>query len=279
MTLVLAFLSSVVWGTSDFLAGNMSRRFKPIAVLGGSQIFGGILAVGFAFATHHWDTNNHSAMIWGLSAGLLGLVGLIAFYSALSTGQMGIVSPISSIGVVIPLTIGLLHGDSPTFGQKIGIAIAILGVVLASGPELQSKASAKPVLLALVAAVTFGICVFCMAQGGKAGNPAMTIATMRLVQNAVLITVALSLRSMGGLRPVNIPLLAAVGFTDAGANLLFAFAAARADGLLSIVSVLGSLFPVVTVILAWQILKERLQVVQYIGIACTMIGVAAITAS
>ena len=279
MTLILAFLSSVVWGTSDFMAGNMSRRFKPIAVLGGSQIFGGILAVGFAIGTHHWDIHNHSAMIWGLSAGLLGLVGLIAFYSALSTGQMGIVSPISSIGVVIPLTIGLLHGDSPSVGQKIGIAIAILGVVLASGPELQSKASAKPVLLALVAAVTFGICVFCMAQGGKAGNPAMTIATMRIVQNAVLITVALSFRSIGGLRPVNIPLLAAIGFTDAGANLLFAFAAARSDGLLSIVSVLGSLFPVVTVILAWQILKERLLPAQYIGIVCTIIGVAAITAS
>jgi drug/metabolite transporter (DMT)-like permease len=279
VTLILAFLSSVVWGTSDFMAGNMSRRFKPIAVLGGSQIFGGLLAVGFAIGTNHWDINNHSALIWGLSAGLLGLVGLIAFYSALSTGQMGIVSPISSIGVVIPLTIGLLHGDSPSVGQKIGIAIAILGVVLASGPELQSKASAKPVLLALVAAVTFGICVFCMAQGGKAGNPAMTIATMRIVQNAVLITVALSFRSIGGLRPVNIPLLAAIGFTDAGANLLFAFAAARSDGLLSIVSVLGSLFPVVTVILAWQILKERLLPAQYIGIVCTIIGVAAITAS
>lgn len=279
MALILALLSSVVWGTSDFLAGNMSRKFAPIAVLGGSQIFGGVLAVGFALATNHWDTSNHSAMIWGLSAGLLGLVGLVAFYSALSKGQMGIVSPISSIGVVIPLSIGLLHGDSPTGAQKIGIAIAILGVLLASGPELQSRASAKPVLLALVAAVTFGICVFCMAQGGRAGNPAMTIATMRIVQNAVLLTVALSFRSIGGLRPVNVPLLAAIGFTDAGANILFAFAAAEPDGLLSIVSVLGSLFPVMTVILAWRILKERLLPAQYIGIACTMIGVAAITAS
>jgi len=279
VTLILAFLSSVVWGTSDFLAGNMSRRFKPIAVLGGSQVFGGILAVTFALATNHWDTNNHSAMIWGLSAGLLGLVGLIAFYTALSSGQMGIVSPISSIGVVIPLSIGLIHGDSPSTAQKIGIAIAIFGVVLASGPELQSRASAKPVLLALVAAATFGICVFCMAQGGRAGNPAMTIATMRIVQVSVLTVVALSFRSVGGLRPVNFPLLATIGFTDAAANILFAFAAAEPDGLLSIVSVLGSLFPVVTVILAWQILKERLLPAQYIGIVCTMIGVAAITAS
>jgi len=279
VTLILAFLSSVVWGTSDFLAGNMSRKFAPIAVLGGSQVFGGFLAVGFALATGHWDTNNHTAMVWGLGAGLLGLVGLIAFYTALSSGQMGIVSPISSIGVVIPLTIGLLHGDSPSLPQKVGIAVAILGVVLASGPELQSRASAKPVLLALVAAVTFGSCVFCMAQGGRSGNPAMTIATMRIVQVSILVIVASSLRSVGGLRPKNFPLLAAIGVTDASANILFAFAAAKPDGLLSIVSVLGSLFPVVTVILAWWILKERLMAAQYIGIACTMIGVLAITAS
>ena len=279
MALILALLSSVVWGTSDFLAGNMSRRFHPVAVLGGSQIFGGVLAVSFAIATHHWDTNNRSAMIWGAGAGLLGLVGLIAFYTALSSGMMGIVSPISSIGVIIPLTIGLVHGDSPTSIQKVGIAIAILGVILASGPELQSKASAKPVLLALVAAVTFGICVFCMAQGGRAGNPAMTIATMRICQVTVLVTVALLLRSVGGLRSQNFVMLAAIGFTDASANILFAFAAAQPDGLLSIVSVLGSLFPVMTVILAWRLLKERLLPAQYIGIACTMIGVAAITAS
>ena len=257
----------------------MSRRFKPIAVLGGSQVFGGILAVSFALGTHNWDVTNRSALAWGLGAGLLGLVGLMAFYSALSTGQMGIVSPISSIGVVIPVSIGLLNGDSPTLGQKIGIAIAILGVVLASGPELQSRASAKPVLLALVAAVTFGICVYCMAQGGRAGNPAMTIATMRIVQVSVLLVVAIVMRSVGGLRVVNFPMLAAIGFTDATANVLFAFAAARPDGLLSIISILGSLFPVMTVILAWRFLHERLLPAQYLGIACTMIGVAAITAS
>ena len=254
----------------------MSRRFPPIAVLGGSQVFGGILAIGFAGVTGHWDTGNHTAMIWGIGAGFLGLVGLVAFYSALSSGVMGIVSPISSIGVIIPLAIGLIKGDQPSAVQYIGIIVAISGVVLASGPELNSRTSARPVVLALVAAVSFGICVFCMAQGGKAGNPAMTIATMRIVQISILAIIAVSLRSVGGLKPVNFPMLAAIGITDASANILFAYAAS--DGLLSIVSVLGSLFPVMTVILAWIFLKERLMMAQYIGITCTMLGVAAITA-
>jgi len=274
--LFLALLSSVVWGSSDFLAGRMSRKFAPVAVLGGSQIFGLILAVGFAVTQGHWDSSDQTAIRWGLCAGLLGLFGLIAFYSALATGLMGIVSPISSVGVIIPLAIGLVTGDKPTGVQYLGIVIAVSGVILASGPELNSKASSRPVILALIAAVTFGSCVFCMAQGGKAGNPAMTIATMRILQVSLLVIFALVMRSIGGLGVRNIPMLLVIGVTDASANILFAFAAA--DGLLSIVSVLGSLFPVMTVVLAWTVLKERLMPVQYIGVICTIAGVGAITA-
>ncbi len=276
MPLVLALLSSVVWGTSDFLAGRMSRNFPAIAVLGGSQIFGLCLALGFTFATDNWDTSNRTVIIWGVTAGLLGLVGLMAFYSALATGLMGIVSPISSVGVIIPLAIGLARGDQPTKYQLLGILLALVGVVLASGPELSGKTTRKPVYLAFIAAVTFGTCVFCMAQGGQAGNPAMTIATMRICQVASLVFAAIVLRSVGGLTAKNIPMLIAIGVTDASANILFAFAAT--DGLLSIVSVLGSLFPVMTVILAWAILKERLMNVQYAGAVCTILGVVAITA-
>ena len=276
MPLVLALLSSVVWGTSDFLAGRMSRTFPAVAVLGGSQIFGLVLALGFTFATNSWDTSNRTVIIWGVTAGLLGLVGLMAFYSALATGLMGIVSPISSVGVIIPLAIGLVRGDQPTKIQQLGILLAIIGVVLASGPELSGKTTRKPVYLAFIAAVTFGTCVFCMAQGGKAGNPAMTIATMRICQVSILVIAALVLRSVGGLKAKNVPMLMAIGITDASANILFAFAAA--DGLLSIVSVLGSLFPVMTVFLAWAILKERLMTIQYVGATCTIMGVIAITA-
>ena len=276
MPLFLALLSSVTWGTSDFLAGNISRRLPPIAVLGGSQVFGGILAVGFALQTGHWRWDNPSTLGWGAFAGVLGLVGLVAFYSALASGLMGIVSPISSIGVIIPLAIGLINGDQPSGVQYVGILVAFTGVVLASGPELNSKASARPVFLALVAALSFGICVFCMAKGGQAGNPAMTIAAMRITQVTCLAFVLLVARSFGGMRRSDLPMLAAIGFTDAAANILFAFAAAT--GLLSIVSILGSLFPVATVILAWRVLKERLLSIQYVGIVCTLLGVVAITA-
>ena len=158
----------------------------------------------------------------------------------------------------------------------MGIGIAILGIVLASGPELSSKTTARPVMLAIVAALAFGFAVYFMAQGGRAGNPAMTVVTMRVVQVSILLTIATFLRSKGGLTKSDIPMLTAIGVTDASANILFTFASAT--GYLSIVSVLGSLYPVVTVILAWALLKERLQTVQYVGIVATFVGVISITA-
>lgn len=276
MASLLALLSSFVWGSSDFLGGNMSRRRPPIAVIGGSQIIGMCLTITFALLTGRWTLDQTEVFKWGAASGVLGLIGLLAFYAALSTGMMGIVSPIASVGVVIPLCIGLLSGERPSGLQYAGIVVAVIGIILASGPELSSRATARPVFLALIAAVAFGFAVYFMAQGGRAGNPAMTVVTMRVVQVTILLLVALIVRSKGGLVASDIPMLAAIGITDATANILFTFASA--DGMLSIVSVLGSLYPVVTVILAWIFLKERLMAIQYVGIVATFIGVVSITA-
>ena len=254
----------------------MSRRRPPIAVIGGSQVIGAILTAAFALGTGKWSLEEREVFAWGAASGILGLIGLIAFYGALSTGMMGIVSPIASVGVVIPLCIGLFSGEDPSNLQYVGIGIAILGIVLASGPELSSKTTARPVMLAIVAALAFGFAVYFMARGGRAGNPAMTVVTMRVVQVSILLTIASFLRSKGGLTKSDIPMLTAIGVTDASANILFTFASAT--GYLSIVSVLGSLYPVVTVILAWALLKERLQTVQYVGIVATFVGVISITA-
>jgi len=103
----------------------------------------------------------------------------------------------------------------------------------------------------------------------------MTIVTMRITQVAIMVVVALAMRSLGGLVVEDLPKLAAIGLTDASANILFTSAAAL--GLLSITAVLGSLYPMVTVLLAWWLNGERLARVQYWGIAATMVGVLAIT--
>ena len=270
MPVILALLSSLVWGLSDFLGGTLSKKRKAVAVIGGSQSFGllfvSLLAIGF----QAWTWNQ---IVWvnGAIAGAMGLLGLVCFYTALATGQMGIVAPISSLSAVVPVTIGLVQGERPSAMQLTGIVVALIGVILASGPELNGKVDPRPVFLALFAALTFGFCVYFMAQGARI-NPTMTVTAMRAVQVFLVIILFLAIRNLGGLVKRDIPMLATIGASDAGANVLYTFAASL--GLLSVVSVLGSLYPIVTVLLAWWILKERLMRVQYVGIAITFSGVA-----
>ena len=273
MPVVLALLSSLVWGLADFLGGTLSKRRKALAVIGGSQSFGLFFSSTLALALGYWSWNS---TVWfnGAIAGAMGLLGLVGFYTALATGQMGIVAPISSLSAVVPVTIGLVLGERPASIQLVGIAVALVGVILASGPELNGKVDPRPVFLALFAALTFGICVYFMAKGGQI-NPTMTIVSMRATQFIVVAVIAVALRSLGGLVKPDLPILAAIGITDAGANILFAFAASL--GLLSVVAVLGSLYPIVTVLLAWWIHKVRLIPIQYLGIVFTFSGVALIS--
>lgn len=270
MPVILALLSSLVWGLSDFLGGTLSKKRKAVAVIGGSQSFGLIFVSLLAIAFQTW-TWNQSVWINGAIAGAMGLFGLVCFYTALATGQMGIVAPISSLSAVVPVTIGLVQGEQPSTMQLAGIVLALIGVILASGPELNGKVDPRPVLLALFAAVTFGFCVYFMAIGARI-NPTMTVTAMRAIQVSIVIALLLVIRNLGGLVKRDIPMLATIGASDAGANVLYTFAASL--GLLSVVSVLGSLYPIVTVLLAWWIHKERLMRVQYIGIAITFSGVA-----
>jgi drug/metabolite transporter (DMT)-like permease len=273
MPIILALLSSLIWGISDFLGGTLSKRRKAIAVIGGSQSFGLLFVSLMALVLGVW-TWDSTVWINGIIAGAMGLLGLVGFYTALATGQMGIVAPISSLSAIVPVTIGLVQGERPGTLQVAGIAVALIGVILASGPELNGKVDPRPVFLALFAALTFGFCVYFMAKGGQI-NPTMTIAAMRATQVSIVVVIALALRSIGGLVKKDLPFLAAIGMTDAGANVLFAFAASL--GLLSVVAVLGSLYPIVTVLLAWWIHKERLMPIQYLGIAVTFSGVALIS--
>lgn len=273
MAAFLAILSSFTWGTADFIGGLLSKRRSAVAVIGGSQPFGLLAAIIVAVALNKFWFNQQ-IFFYGVLAGLIGMVALIAYYKALASGQMGIVAPIGSLGVIVPLIYGYWDGDQPTIVQNLGIAFAIIGVVLASGPEFRSDAKAGPILLAFLSAAMFGFTVLFMAKGGQI-NSATTVVAMRMAQVSVMVTLALILRTVGGLKREDLPMLAIAGSLDAVANVLFTTAAGL--GMISVVSVLGSLFPIATGLLAWWFLKERLMPIQYLGIAITMAGVAAIT--
>jgi drug/metabolite transporter (DMT)-like permease len=268
---VLALLSSVLWGAADFAGGTASRRLHPLAVVGVSQLAGLIAVTAWAAAAGDLGLPL-DYLPWAVAAGLTGLVGLAAFYEALASGTMGIVAPVAALGVVVPVAAGLLGGESPAVLQLVGVAVAIVGVVLASGPEIGGGAR-RPLALAALAAVCFGFVLVFVKNGSETSAP-MTLVGMRLTTVPIVAVVAVLARSRGGVSVADLPLLAAIGLGDAGANLAFGFAS-QGDAL-AIVAVLGSLYPVVTTLLAWFLHHERLRRVQQVGVAAALGGVVLI---
>ncbi len=273
MPVLLALLSSVLWGTSDFLGGTATRRLPGSSVVLVSQFVALLGLLPVAGLTGAFTTPT-SYVLPAVLAGLVGTTALGAFYNALATGTMGVVAPVASLGIVLPVAVGLAQGESPRGLQLLGIVVAVAGVVLASGPELTGGAGLRPLLLAGYSAAGFGAVVVLVARAsrGESGAVVMTLLTMRLTSVVVLAVVLLAARRRTlGVQRTDFALLAAIGVGDVAANACYALASRGA--LLSVVAVLSSLYPVVTVLLARQVHTERLRPVQVAGVSAALAGV------
>lgn len=278
MASLLAILSSILWGTSDFEGGRLSKKHAPLAVLGFSQVLGLIFGIVLMLVSGAWSAQalgSGGYLVPGIIAGIFGYFGLFCLYAGLSTGRMGVVSPISSMGAIVPLTYALINGDKLSTITSIGVVLALVGVFCASGPELSQGLPLKPLLLAIGAALGFGTALTSMSIGSQS-SALMTMVSMRGTTFFVTIAIALKFRTMGGFTKKEYPSLIFIGVADFLANVLLGVACTK--GLVSIAMVLGSLFPIATALLAFKFLRERLQKVQYVGIALAVAGVALISA-
>ena len=279
MAAFLALLSSALWGSADFYGGKLSKKHSAFVVLGAQQFFGFLTGALLVLVTGAWSApalGKDGYLIPGILAGFAGYAGLVCLYAGLSTGRMGVVSPISSLSAVIPLSYALIFkGDQLTFLVSVGVVLATLGGFLASGPEVSQGLPLKPVLLALGAAVSFGTALVFMSIGSKS-SALMTMATMRTSTVLIGIYILLKAKNYRKFSAQELPVLIFIGVADFAANLLLGVATTK--GLMSLAMVLGSLYPIATALLAYQLLHERLHKVQYIGIISAVAGVALISA-
>jgi drug/metabolite transporter (DMT)-like permease len=274
---LLALLASLLWGAADFLGGTATRRLPLASVVGVSQLVALIALLPLAVAVGALG-EPRDYLVPALAAGVAGLVAVGSFYRALALGTMGVVAPVAALGVVVPVAAGLIRGESPSPLQLGGIVVAVVGVVMASGPELTSRGGALPLVLAAVAALGFGAVFVLIAEAtssGSFGSVVMTLIIMRLVIVVLLpALLLLTARSRGrgiGVRRGDLPVLLAIGAFDVGANAAYALAA-QSD-LISVTAVLASLYPVVTVLMARQIHRERLAGLQLPGVVLALTGV------
>ncbi|MHB1241846.1 MAG: EamA family transporter [Gaiellaceae bacterium] len=271
----LALGASLSWGLGDFLGGLKSRSLHVLTVLALSQA-AGLAAVLVWLLLSGDGFPGWTAVVWAAAAGVGGCVGLGALYRGMAVGAMGIVAPISAVAATIPFTVGVASGERPGVLQVGGIALALAGVALASRePAAQGGGRAAGVGLALVAALGFGLYFVFLDRAAEASVP-YAVSTARGVSS--LLAVAAAIAVGASLRPEarHVPVLVLVGLCDVGANVLFGLASTR--GFLSVVSVLSSLYPIVTVGLAALLLHERIAPAQRLGVAGALAGAALITA-
>jgi drug/metabolite transporter (DMT)-like permease len=275
LAVALGLASSLSWGVSDFLGGVVSRRLSVLAVLAVSQPVGLGLALIVALAFGE----SLPAWAWAVAAagGACGALGLGAFYRAMAIGTVSVVTPVASLGVVVPVAVGLARGESPATVQIAGLAVAGIGIMLASREaELRGwSTSPQSLLLAGLAGLGFG--TFFVALDVAADHDApWTLVAGRTGGVAVVLLAWAAADRPSPAGQGALAALLAMGFLDVLANGLYAVA--TTEGLLSLVAVAGSLYPVVTVILARFVLGERLARLQRAGVALALFGVVMIAA-
>ncbi|MET8503025.1 DMT family transporter [Streptomyces sp. NPDC004787] len=282
MTALLALGTSMLWGLADFGGGLLTRRFPALTVVVVSQTIA-VLVLGTVVLSTGAFHEAGPRLWYAVAAGVVGPVAMLAFYRALALGPMGVVSPLGSLGVVVPVGVGLLLGDRPGLLQFAGIAVAVLGVVLAGGPELRgAPVQRQAVLLTLVAAFGFGAVMALISEASTTVTGLFLALFVQRVTNVAVGGAALwfSVRrggralpeDGGGLRAIaaSLPALAFVGLADVAANGTYALAAQR--GPVTVAAVLASLYPIVTALAARGVLKERLRAVQAAGAGLALVG-------
>jgi drug/metabolite transporter (DMT)-like permease len=274
----LALAASFAWGVGDFIGGSKTRVLPVLAVLVCSQVVGFLWIAGVAIVAQE-PAPGTRAMAFAAMSAVAGTLGLACFFRAIAIGKMSLVVPIAAMAAVVPVVVGIATGDRPSGLQLAGMVIAMAGAVLASRePDEAGRGGSKlaaGVLLAALSAFAWGW-FFLAIDVASDGGAVWASLVNRTTSLAILLAAVLLLRPpLREARP-HVPALAVSGTLDVSANLMFA--AASTKGLVSLVSVGGSLYPVVTVMLARVVLKERVNRVQDAGVIAALGGVVLIAA-
>jgi drug/metabolite transporter (DMT)-like permease len=281
----LALASGLSWGTADFLGGLMTRRIGVLPVMAISQ-GAGLVFTGVLILVIGDPPPETRYLLFGVTGGLTGAIGLGALYQGLAIGPMSVVAPAASLSVMVPVLIGLATGDRPSAPQWAGMACAIVGIVLAAresdATDIEGREEPPSrrgwfgpgLLYALAAALFLGLLVASLDAAGD-GSATWAAFMVRVTSVPLIVAAALIWR-----RHERMPTrketgtLVVVGAFDNLANVLFALAAQT--GMLALVSVLGSLYPVSTVLLARGFLHERMSRLQTVGVVTAFVGVGLI---
>lgn len=277
MTVVLGLLAAILYGLADFAGGIASRRVKAVTVLLYAYPLGAVLMAAMLplFPGHLTGR----VVLFGVLGGASGLVGVILLYSLMAVAPINVISPVTAVlAAIVPVVFGVVVGERPHVTAWFGIALGLLAVALVSRTaedHPHGRIGTRILLLAFAAGLGFGAYFVFLARAGGDSSGLWPLVVSRVASALLIVPVA---RASGAVVPIRGRLLAialVAGCGDALANMMFLLASR--EGLLSLASVLTSLYPATTVLLAVLLLHERTTAVQRSGLALAAVAVVLIT--
>jgi drug/metabolite transporter (DMT)-like permease len=277
---LLAGLASVLWGTADFLGGFAATGWRAERVALISQAVGSVLLLTLA-PILTGSLAPAGDLAWGAAAGVTGAFGAVLLYRSLAIGPMNVAAPtIAVVAAIVPAAVGLLQGERPSGLVLVGVALAVAAVALVGGTgspgPTEPRATGHVIVLSALAGAGLGLANVCFAQTAPGSGLWPVVATKLVALVAIGTFTAMWIRGSRAPSGRNVRYSLATGVVDAGATASLSIALQR--GSLVAVSVLGSLFPAVTVVLARWILHERMVPAQAVGIALALVAIAMIVA-
>ncbi|GAB3864935.1 DMT family transporter [Micromonospora andamanensis] len=272
---LLALVSAASWGISDLLGGVRSRRLGVTSVLLVSQVAALVLLTG-NLAVLGARPPEPVHLMAAVGAGLSEVVGVAALYRGLATYRASVVAPVAACAPVVPIAVGVALGEVPGPFRFAGLALVVIGIVLAAHQRRATGGGGTGTAVAhgAVAAGGFGAFFVFMDLAGEGGIPwALVVSRFTAVIGILAFVLAVRAR-------IEVPWRAVPGLVLIGALIIVADAAYTAAthlGHLSVVAVLSAFHPVVTIALAAAVQRERIDHIQRIGVAASLVGILAVT--
>lgn len=274
ITFVYGLASAFTWGAGDFSGGYASKKSSTYTVVIVSQIVGGLLLLGLAFLFQEPMTTGTNLLLGG-GAGVAGMIGILAFYTGLAQGRMGVVAPLTAVfSATLPIILSAFTAGLPSLTTIIGFGMAIAAVWFLSAGGNQVQITRQEFVYAIIAGTGFSL--FFILIDRVSDNAVFWPLVGARAASISVIGLYMAVWRVGERpSPSQLPIIALAGALDAGGNAFFALAAQA--GRLDVAAVLASLYPASTVMLAWLILKERLERLQWLGVVAALVALVLIS--
>jgi drug/metabolite transporter (DMT)-like permease len=273
-TIFLGLASAISWGAGDFSGGLASKRTSAYSVVALSQFVSMVLLIFAAFLLPEENISTQD-IILGALAGVCAATGLVALYSGLAHGKMGVVAPVTAVvAAIVPVIFSIFLEGLPQPQQILGFGVALISIWLISRTDQNSRFQLGDLKLPIFAGIGFGL-FFILIERVSDNAIWWPLVSARITSICLVLVAAILTQKLEVLNAVQLPIIALAGIFDTGGNVFYALA--TRFGRLDIAAILSSLYPAATVILAWIILKERLTLYQWLGVVMVLLAVLLIT--